>query len=69
MNISYCGFLNAPLGSTAREILMPLKTVLGCLYRFRYLDSVGYRTVDGQLIHPMNTKIIGEFHTQVPSKF
>lgn len=69
MNISYCGFLNVPLWSTATEILMPLKTILGCSYRFRYLDSVGYRTMNGQLTHPMNTKIIEEFHTQVLSKF
>lgn len=34
MNISYCGFLNVPLGSAAREILTPLETVSGC-----YIDS------------------------------
>lgn len=38
MNISYCGFLNVPLGSAAGGMLMPLKPVLGCLYRCRYLD-------------------------------
>ena len=33
--------------------------VLGCSYKFRYLDSLGNRTVGGQLAYPINTKITG----------
>ena len=42
--------------------------VLGHSYKFRYLDSLGNRTVGGQLTYPINTKITGEFHAQVPSR-
>ena len=42
--------------------------VLGRSYKFRYLDSLGNRTVGGQLTYPINTKITGEFHAQVPSR-